>query len=80
MDENKKKIVLGFYRVFKTVVLLKMVLTKTLYIVCTHKNLNNLLVSGQSLTFHGAVVEASARGFARGPCRSAICAAEVVYV
>ncbi|XP_026499121.1 glutamate receptor ionotropic, NMDA 2B [Vanessa tameamea] len=38
------------------------------------------LSMGQSLTFHGAVVEAAARGFGpgkRGHCRSAICAAQV---
>nr|XP_034831518.1 glutamate receptor ionotropic, NMDA 2B [Maniola hyperantus]XP_034831519.1 glutamate receptor ionotropic, NMDA 2B [Maniola hyperantus] len=38
------------------------------------------LSMGQSLTFHGAVVEAAARGFGpgkRGHCRSAVCAAQV---
>ncbi|KOB78087.1 putative glutamate receptor, ionotropic, n-methyl d-aspartate epsilon [Operophtera brumata] len=38
---------------------------------------------GQSLTFHGAVVEAATRGFGaggRGHCRSAVCAAQVIYI
>ncbi|CAH2244410.1 jg25356 [Pararge aegeria aegeria] len=38
------------------------------------------LSMGQSLTFHGAVVEAAAQGFGpgkRGHCRSAVCAAQV---
>ncbi|CAH1638686.1 unnamed protein product [Spodoptera littoralis] len=36
------------------------------------------LSMGQSLTFHGAVVEAAARGFGeRSHCRSAVCAAQV---
>lgn len=41
---------------------------------------NLTLLTGQSLTFHGAVVEAAARGFGeRSHCRSAVCAAQVCY-